>query len=97
STALMKQSWGENVGAQFGVGIVSFLVLLGVVLVCAVGAALVPYAEYVLIPLCLVAIPVIVLGTMAAKAVLSVGLYEFATRKGGPSAFNPEQLRAAFR
>ena len=97
STALMKQSWGENVGAQFGVGIISFLVLLGVVLVCAVGSALVPYAEYVLVPLGLIAIPVIVLGTMAAKAVLSVGLYEFATKKGGPSAFNPEQLRAAFR
>ncbi|MGQ0587809.1 MAG: DUF6159 family protein [Gammaproteobacteria bacterium] len=97
STGLMKQTWGENVGAQFGVGIVSFLLMLGHIVVCLLGAALIPYAEFVLIPALAIGIPVIVLATMAAKAVLAVGLYQFATNQGGPSAFNPEQLRAAFR
>jgi hypothetical protein len=42
-------------------------------------------------------IPAVILLSLAAKAVLAVGLYQFATNKGGGGAFKPEELKAAFR
>ena len=97
SVDLMKSTWGENVGAQVGIGLVSFALVIGLVVVCIGGSVLVPQAGVVLVPLMVLAIPAIILLSMSAKAVLAVGLYEFATRKGGPSAFKPEELKAAFR
>jgi len=97
SIALMKSTWGENAGAQFGIGIVSFVLMLGIGLICIGGSVLVPQAGVVLVPLLVIALPAVVLLSMAAKAVLAVGLYEFATKKGGGSAFKPEELRSAFR
>jgi hypothetical protein len=97
SVALMKQTWGENAGAQFGIGVVSFVLLLGLGVVCVGGAMLVPQLAIVLVPLLVLSVPVIVLVSMAAKAVLTVGLYEFATNTGSKGAFDPEQLKAAFR
>jgi hypothetical protein len=45
-----------------------------------------------------VGIPGVILLGMAAKAVLAVGLYQFATgATGGPGVFKPEELKAAFR
>lgn len=97
SVSLMKASWGENVGAQVGIGLVTVFVIVAIVVVGVAGAVLVPKAGMVLFPLMLVAVPVVILLAMAAKAVLAVGLYDFATKKGGPSAFKPEELKAAFR
>lgn len=97
SIGLMKATWGENAGAQFGIGLAIVALLFGIGVVCVGGSALIPQAAVVLVPLLVIAVPVVILLGMAAKAVLAVGLYEFATKKGGPSAFNPEELRAAFR
>jgi hypothetical protein len=97
SVSLMKASWGENVGAQVGIGLVTSLVIVAIVVVAVGGTMLVPQAGAVLFTLMLIAIPVVILLAMASKAVLAVGLYDFATRKGGPGPFNPEELKAAFR
>jgi len=97
SVSLMKQTWGENAGAQVGIGLVVFAFIVLALLVGIGGTVLVPQAGIVLVPLLVIAIPVIVLLGMASKAVLAVGLYEFASGKTGPGAFKPEELRAAFR
>ena len=97
SVSLMKATWGENAGAQFGIGIVSFVLLLVIGVVCVAGSVLIPQAGIVLVPLLVIAIPAVILLSMAAKAVLAVGLYEFATNKGSGGAFKPEELRSAFR
>lgn len=97
SVSLMKQTWGENAGAQVGIGLVSFLLLLAVGVLCIGGTLLIPRAGMVLVPLLVIAVPLVVLLSMAAKAVLAVGLYEFATQTGGKGVFKPEELRAAFR
>jgi hypothetical protein len=97
SVSLMKASWGENVGAQVGIGLVTFLAIVAIVVVAVAGTVLVPKAAVVLLPLMLIAVPVVILLAMAAKAVLTVGLYDFATRKGGTGPFNPDELKAAFR
>ena len=75
----------------------SVAMIVGIVIVGMAGSALIPQASVVLVPLMVIGIPAVILLAMAAKAVLAVGLYEFATHKGGGNAFKPEELRAAFR
>lgn len=100
SIELMKKSWGENAGAQVGIGL---LVTLACILIVVAGIALsvlVPPAAVVLVPLMVVGVPLVVLLGMTAKAVLAVGLYQYATGSGGSAGtavFKPEDLRAAFR
>lgn len=97
SVALMKQTWGETAGAQVGIGLVTFALLLGIGVVCVAGAILVPQAAIAFVPILVLAVPVVVLLSMAAKAVFTVGLYEFATNTGSKGVFKSEELRAAFR
>jgi hypothetical protein len=98
SVDLMKKSWGENAGAQVGIGLVVVLAVVLLVGVAIAGTVLVPQAGIVLVPLMVVGIPAVILLGMAAKAVLAVGLYQFATgAAGGPGVFKPDELKAAFR
>lgn len=97
SVGLMRQTWGENAGAQVGIGLAVAAMVVVTVLVCLGLTIAVPQTAVVLVPLMIVTIPAIILLGMAAKAVLAVGLYEFATNKGGKGVFQPEELRAAFK
>jgi hypothetical protein len=97
SASLMKATWGENAGAQVGIGLVTVAAIVGVMVVGTAGSVLVPQAGAVLVPLLVLAVPAIILLSLAAKAVLAVGLYEFATKGGSGTAFKAEELRAAFR
>jgi hypothetical protein len=96
SATLMKGTWGENAGAQVGIGLVVALFVVLLVVVAMAGIVLMPPSAIVLGPLMVVGTLFVVLLGMAAKAVLAVSLYEFATNKGGPSAFKPDELKAAF-
>lgn len=96
SARLMKSTWGENVGAQFGVGLAMFAFLTLAVVLCVGGSLLLPQAELVLLPLLLVTVPVILLLGAAAKAVLAVGLYQYAVGERDGGVFATEELRAAF-
>lgn len=97
SVDLMKKTWGENAGAQVGIGLVVFLLIILAVGVGVAGVFLIPQAGMVLVPLAAIFIPVVILLGMAAKAVLAVGLYQFATGTGSKGVFKAEELKAAFR
>lgn len=97
SVDLMKKTWGENAGAQVGIGLVVFLLIILAVGVGVAGVFLIPQAGMVLVPLAAIFIPVVILLGMAAKAVLAVGLYQFATGTGSTGVFKAEELKAAFR
>lgn len=97
SVSLMKSTWGENAGAQVGIGLVTLALLVGTVLVLVLGMVVIPKAAVVLVPLLIITVPLIILLGTAAKAVLAVGLYEFATKKGSGEVFKPDEMRAAFR
>lgn len=97
SVDLMKKSWGENAGAQVGIGLVVALLIIVAVVIGVAGIVALPQSAAVLAPLMVVSIFAIILLGMAAKAVLAVGLYEFASGKGGGGVFKPEELKAAFR
>lgn len=97
SVDLMKKTWGENAGAQVGIGLVVFLLIILAVGIGVAGVFLIPQAGMVRVPLAAIFIPVVILLGMAAKAVLAVGLYEFATGAGSKGVFRAEELKAAFR
>ena len=97
SVELMKKSWGENAGAQVGIGLVVALLIVVAVFIGVAGIVVMPEATPALVPLLVIFIFAIVLLGMAAKAVLAVGLYEFASGKGSGGVFKPEELKAAFR
>ena len=83
SVSLMKSTWGENAGAQFGIGLIIFMLILGMGVVCLGGSAMIPQAAVVLVPVFVISVPVLILLGMAAKAVIAVGLYQYATKKIG--------------
>ena len=97
SIDIMQKSWGENAGAQVGIGLVVTLLVVLLVGVGVGAALLVPMAVLVVLPIVAIGVPAVIVLGMAAKAVLSVGLYEFATGTGSKGVFNPEELKAAFR
>ena len=97
SIDIMKKSWGENAGAQVGIGLVVTLAVIALIVVAVGVSVVLPPAMLLVLPLVAVGIPALVLLGMAAKAVLSVGLYEFATGTASKGVFDPEELKAAFR
>jgi len=97
SIKLMKQSWGENVGAQFSIGLYIMLFSLPVILLFFLLGGMIG----------IMAIPLLILGgayilgvillSQAAKSVLTVVLYRFAVDKQPAPGFDPQSLDNAFR
>lgn len=97
STTLMRESWGENVGAQFSLGGFFVLITLPVfLLVVAVFAFLPELALPTAALAVLYGACIWVLG-QTAKSVLTVALYEFATRRQIARGFDTQALDGAFR
>jgi Family of unknown function (DUF6159) len=96
STRIMRDTWGENIGAQFGLGLTMFAAIFVTAVVCILLAVLIPGAALVTIPLLIISVFVIGLMGTTAKSVLTVGLYKFAVEGDAPGAFNNEELKQAF-
>ncbi len=95
SGTLFRQTWGENLVAQAGLGIVTFVALLPGVLVGAlVGAAVSPVLGMI------VAVPwvalVIVVST-SLTAVFQTALYHYVTTGEIPGTFADSDLPTAFQ
>lgn len=87
---MMKSTWGENLSAQVGLGILSFLgFVVGIAL-----AVLIPHPVSILIGVLIVASSILLATT--AKSVLQVALYEYAHDGKIPGDFDGDELRAAF-
>jgi hypothetical protein len=96
STRIMRDTWGENVGAQFGLGLTMFAVIFVSALVCIIAAVLIPGAALVTIPLLIIIALVVGLMGATAKSVLTVGLYGYAVEGEAPGVFDTEELGQAF-
>ncbi|MFV2039475.1 MAG: DUF6159 family protein [Acidimicrobiales bacterium] len=94
SGQLFKQTWGENLAAQAGIGIVSFLALLPVVAVAAlVGAVLNPIVGIIVaVPL----LAVIAVITTSLSAIFQTVLYHYVTTNEIPQGFEDVNLPTAF-
>jgi hypothetical protein len=94
---LLKQSWGENIAAQFGFGLFGLLAMLPAILVIALAASSGSTAAVVLVGAVGVAwIVVVSLAVSALTGIYRTALYRFAVDGTAPPAFAGADLEHAF-
>lgn len=102
SAGAFKQTWGENVVGNAGIGIVSTLaVVVGLLIAAAIGAIGLAIDLVALVALAVIALVVWVLVVSVFSAALSgvfqTALYRFAVLGEAPTGFSQEQIVGAFR
>jgi hypothetical protein len=96
SGSLLKQTWGENLAARVGFGLLGFLAILPAILFVVVlgslgGAALI---AGIIVAVAWVALVVVVM--TALNAVFQTALYLYATTGSMPTGFENSSLRNTF-
>ena len=96
SAALLKRTWGENITARVGFGLLGFVAIIPAVLVVGATGAL---GGAALVLGILVAIPylaLVVVVLTALNAVFQTALYLYATTGSVPAGFDDSNLQASF-
>ena len=96
SAALLKRTWGENIAARVGFGLLGFVAIIPAVLVVGATGAL---GGAALVLGILVAIPylaLVVVVLTALNAVFQTALYLYATTGSVPTGFDDSNLQASF-
>lgn len=102
STGLIRQAWGEGLGGNINIGLVTFLLLVPAFLIVGAGVALSASGNLpgVVLVVVILAALIYALGvavvTTAAKQVFIAGLYVYATEKRVPSGFHADAMQGAF-
>jgi hypothetical protein len=94
SATLLKQTWGENIIAQFGLGIIGFLAMLPGLVVFGVVSFAIPLLG---LPLLFLYIAVVGSVMAALGSIYRTALYRFAAGLPTGGAFDDEMLSGAFR
>ncbi len=94
SVALLRSTWGENLLAQAGIGIIGFLLMLPGILVFGALSFVVPVVG---IPLLILWVVVIGCLMSALGAIYRTALYRFAVGLPAGGEFSQEVLAGAFR
>ncbi|MDX1690924.1 MAG: DUF6159 family protein [Acidimicrobiia bacterium] len=94
SGSLFKRTWGENVAAQVGFGLLGFLVALPAILVAVGGFALGETIGVVLLGVAILWILATAMVITALNGVFQAALYRFAADQDVPDAFG--SLESAF-
>jgi len=100
SLALLKQSWGESLAGQVGIGLIMFLLLLPAILLFLMGLMFLANG------VALLAIAVMALAVVyfliwsavgpAIHGIFLAALYQYATSGTAPAGFDQRALRGAF-
>jgi len=97
STELLRNTWGENLAAQIGLGLIGFIAVLpGLIvggLLVATGTIAAVAVGVVILVMWIAAVMVVM---TALTAVYQTALYEYATTGVVPQAFNSAGLDQAF-
>jgi len=98
SMSLVRRTWGENLIAQAGFGLLGFVIALPIILVAVLIAILVPGIGLY------IGIAVGVIGVLAVSVVVSAlslyfktALYEYATDGVAHGGFDIDEMEASFR
>ncbi len=96
SGSLLKQTWGENLAARVGFGLLGMLAMIPAVLVIALTGALggVALAAGIVVAVLYVALVVVVM--TALNAVFQTALYLYATTGSVPNGYENSSLRNSF-
>ena len=96
SASLLKRTWGENIAARVGFGLLGFIAIIPAVVVVAAAGAL---GGAALVLGILVAVPYVALLVVvltALNAVFQTALYLYATTGSIPTGFADSNLQASF-
>jgi hypothetical protein len=96
STKIMGKTWGEAMGARFGLGWLLFLLNIPTAICLFLAFALGPVGMAVLLPIAILYGALTAVFGQAAKSVLTVVLYKYATTGQAVAGFEPDVLRGAF-
>jgi hypothetical protein len=96
SVELFRHTWGENLSAQVGFGLLGFLAFLPVIGVVFLGAAIGTLLGFVLIALGVVAGIVLITVLSALGAVFQTALYHYAVGTELSAELNSTMLRDSF-
>jgi Family of unknown function (DUF6159) len=103
SSGILRRTWGETAGGEGGLGAISLLLMLPVILVigfvAAVGRGLNADAATVVV-LASIVVPYVLALTVVFTAlgtIFRTGTYIYATTGKAPSSMDPALLQAAFR
>jgi hypothetical protein len=94
SATLLKSTWGENLFAQAGIGLIGFLLMLPGIIVFGALSFAVPVVG---IPLLLVWVVVIGCLMSALGAIYRTALYRFAVGLPNGDVFTQDELAGAFK
>ena len=98
SASLLRSTWGENIVAQAGFGLLGFLLTLPAVLVLIIlaitGSAVLAFVG-IAVALIWIAIVVVVMTTL--NAIFQTALYLYATQGMAPSGFTGVSLSQSFK
>lgn len=93
SASLFKQTWGENLIAQGGFGILGLLVIIPAIVVGAVLIPVIPIAGIAIVAIW-VAVTSVVLS--ALNGIYRSALYLYASTQQTPAFFDLDEMQAAF-
>ena len=96
SGSLLRETWGENIAARVGFGLLGFLAIIPAVIVVAIMGSLggVALAVGIVIAVAYIALVVVVL--TALNAIFQTALYLYATSGTVPAGFESSNLRNSF-
>lgn len=93
SATMLKQTWGENLIAQLGFGLIGLLLLLPGLLIFGGLSFVIPFVG---IPLLLVWVAIVLTIMSALSAIYRTALYRFAAGLSLGDAFDTAELQATF-
>lgn len=97
SGSLLKQTWGENIAARVGFGLLGFVLIIPAVILLVIGGATGVGAFLAIAVIAAVAwVALVVVVLTALSAVFQTALYMYATSGSLPSGFEASPLRQAF-
>ena len=96
SAALLKRTWGENIAARVGFGLLGIVAIIPAVIVLFATGALGGTALVVGILLAVPYLALVVVVLTALNAVFQTALYLYATTGSVPAGFDDSNLQASF-
>ena len=96
SVALFRHTWGENLSAQVGFGLIGFLAFIPIVILAAIGATIGTLLGFVLIAVAVMAGIALITVLSALGAIFQTALYHYAVGTELAAELDPTMLRDSF-
>jgi hypothetical protein len=97
SVSIMKKAWGESLAANFGAGLLIFVMFLAALAPAVIGGFLGGYAMLVGGVATLLLMILVALISSAVNTIIVAAMYQYAANDQPPDAFDVDLLRGAFQ